>query len=207
MIASKVNEDAKLTTIPGNKSMQMRLFLNTVDSRLTPVVDSQRVNTIVTSNRVNSIIDNYATDERANSVLNDPTACRYIPKEITLENNATSLKIIVDAHIHQDADIRAFYAISDRTGFEPIFIPFPGFKNINQRGEIIQAENSDGRPDKIVPKDNDYGFEDKNAHFSEYTFTEDDLPSFRSYRIKIVLTSKSQVFVPRLRDLRVLALA
>ena len=207
LIASKVNEDAKLTTIPGNKSMQMRLFLNTVDSRLTPVVDSQRVNTILTSNRVNSIIDNYATDDRANSAVNDPTACRYISKEITLENNATSLKIIVDAHIHQDADIRAFYAISDRTGFEPIFIPFPGFKNINQRGEIIQAENSDGRPDKLVPKDNDYGFDDKIAHFSEYTFTEDDLPSFRSYRIKIVLTSKSQVFVPRLRDLRVLALA
>ena len=32
-------------------------------------------------------------------------------------------------------------------------------------------------------------------------------PSFRSYRIKIILTSTSQVYVPRVKDLRVIALA
>ena len=122
MIASKVNEDAKLTTVPGNKSMQMRLFLNTVDSRVS-VVDSQRVNTILTNNRVNTVIKNYATDNRANSAQNDPTACQYISKEINLEQNTTSLKVILDAHIHKDADIRA-HAISDRLGMEPIFTPF-----------------------------------------------------------------------------------
>ena len=43
--------------------------------------------------------------------------------------------------------------------------------------------------------------------FKEYTFTADRLPSFRNYRIKIVMTSNSQVYVPRMRDLRVIALA
>ena len=187
--------------------MQMRLYLNTVDSRVSPVVDSQRINTILTNNRVNSVIDNYATDDRANSAQNDPTACQYISKEINLENNATSLKILLDAHIHQNADIRAFYAISDRPGMEPIFTPFPGYKNLNQRGQIIQSENSDGLSDKMVGKSNDYGFDSSTLQFNEYTFTEDDLPSFRSYRIKIVMTSNSQVYVPRLKNLRVIALA
>ena len=37
MIASKVNEDANLTTVAGSKSMQYEdVALNTVDTRLTP---------------------------------------------------------------------------------------------------------------------------------------------------------------------------
>ena len=92
-------------------------------------------------------------------------------------------------------------------GFEPIFVPFPGYKNLNQRGEIIQPDKSDGQSDKFIEKVNDYGFVPQNLHFKEYTFTEDDLPSFKSYRIKIIMTSTSQVYVPRLKDLRAIALA
>ena len=50
MIASKVNENEKLDNIPGNKSMNMRLFLGTVDTRVSPVIDAQKVSVITTSN-------------------------------------------------------------------------------------------------------------------------------------------------------------
>ena len=43
--------------------------------------------------------------------------------------------------------------------------------------------------------------------FKEYSFTVDRLPTFRTYRIKLIMTSNSQVYVPRIRDLRVMALA
>ena len=43
--------------------------------------------------------------------------------------------------------------------------------------------------------------------FKEYTFTADQLPSFRSYKIKILMTSTSQVYVPVIKQLRVMALA
>lgn len=36
IIASKVNETNKLSTLPGNKSMNLRINLNSVDSRLRP---------------------------------------------------------------------------------------------------------------------------------------------------------------------------
>ena len=39
------------------------------------------------------------------------------------------------------------------------------------------------------------------------TFTVDRLPGFRYYRIKLLMTSNSQVYVPRIKALRVLALA
>ena len=44
-------------------------------------------------------------------------------------------------------------------------------------------------------------------NFKERVFTMNDLPSFKHYRIKLIMTSTDQVYVPRVRDLRVLALA
>ena len=147
------------------------------------------------------------TDERVIGIFSDPTACQYISKEIQLENGASSLKVLVAAHINKNSDIRAFYAINNKSGFEPIFIPFPGYANLNDRGEVISVQDNDGSSDKIVSDTNTYGFDSNEIQFKDYTFTADQLPAFRSYRIKIVLTSTNQVYVPRMKDLRVIALA
>ena len=69
------------------------------------------------------------------------------------------------------------------------------------------VNDNNGESDKLVPKTNAYGFDASSLQFKEYTFTADRLPAFRTYRIKIVMTSNSQVYVPRMRDLRVVALA
>jgi hypothetical protein len=207
MIASKVNETQYLSTLPGNKSMNLRVFLNTIDSRLSPVIDTQRVSVILTSNRVNSVITNYADDSRINSIFSDPTAFQYLSKEITLENPGTSIKILLSAYNNLYSDIRAFYAISENQNFNPIFIPFPGYENLNSRGQIIDIQDNNGHPDIFVPLTSNTGFSPTDVSFAEYTFTADQLPAFRSYRIKIIMTSTSQVYVPRLKDLRVIALA
>ena len=206
LIGSKVNEDQYLSNVKGSKSLNMRLFLNTTDTRVSPLIDGEASNIILTSNRVNSIITNYATDNRVNTITSDPTSCQYISKEMILENSGTSLKLLVAAHIHLDSDIRAFYAVNGKEGQEPIFIPFPGYTNLNSRGQVILAENNNGESDKFIPKTNSYGFGD-DVEFKEYVFTADNLPSFRSYRIKVLMTSTTQVFVPRVKDLRVIALA
>jgi len=208
MIASKVNEDAKLTNFTaGAKSLNMKLLMTTVDSRVSPVIDAERVSVILTSNRVNQVITNYATDGRVNKIDTDPTACQYVSKEITLENSASSIKILVAAHINLTSDLRAFYAIGNAPGFNPIFIPFPGYSNLNTRGQVIAQENNNGESDVFVPKTNTYGFSSDEIQFKEYVFTADQLPAFRSYRIKLLLTSTSQVYVPRIKDLRVISLA
>ena len=207
MIASKVNEDEQLATIVGGKSMQMRLFLNTTDTRISPVIDSQRVNAILTSNRVNNVISNYATDPRVNSDLEDPTAFQYLSKEIVLENPASSIKVIVAAHINEGSDIRAFFATNNKPGLNPVFTPFPGYGNLNKIGEVIAPENNNGESDSFITKSNTLAFDSHALDYKEYTFTINRLPSFRTYRIKLDLTSNSQCFVPRLKELRVIALA
>ena len=207
MIASKVNEDLQLTNIVGGKSMQMRLFLSSTDTRVSPVIDAQRVNTILTSNRVNNIISDYASDPRVNSATEDPTAFQYLSKEIVLENSASSIKVIVAAHVNQDSDIRAFFATNNKPGLVPVFTPFPGYKNLNARGEVIASENNNGESDTFITKSNTLAFENRALDYREYTFTIDRLPSFRTYRIKLALTSNSQCYVPRVKELRVIALA
>ena len=209
IICSKVNETNKLAalSLPGNKSMNLRINLDSVDSRVSPILDTQRISTILTSNRVNSVISNYATDNRVNSISEDPTSFQYLSKEIVLENPATSLKILVNAHVNLYSNIRAFYAISQTENFNPIYVPFPGYNNLNEKGQIINVADSDGLSDSYVPPSINVGFAPTEIEYKEYAFTADDLPSFKSYRIKIIMTSTNQVYVPRMKDLRVIALA
>jgi len=207
IICSKINETNKLSSLPGNKSLNLRITLDSTDSRVTPIIDTQRISTILTSNRVNSVISDYTTDNRVNTIGEDPTAFQYLSKEIVLENPATSLKILVNAHTNLYSNIRAFYAISETEDFIPIFVPFPGFNNLNERGQIIDIANNDGLSDVYVSPSTNVGFLPTEIEYKEHTFTADDLPSFKSYRIKLIMTSTNQVYVPRMKDLRVIALA
>ena len=205
LVCSRINETSQLTNLPGNRSLNMRLLLESTDTRLSPVIDSQRMSVILTSNRVNAPITDYITDSRVNSALDDPNAFQYVSKEIRLENSASSLKILLSAYITEYSDIRAFYALGESDNFTPIFVPFPGWDNLNDNGQIINPANNSGRSDAIVEKSTiispDY------VDHREYTFTADNLPAFRNYRIKLIMTSTSQVYAPRVRDLRVIALA
>ena len=207
LICSKINETNKLITLPGNKSLNMRISMNTVDSKVTPVIDTQRINTILTSNRVNNTIQNYTTDNRVNNIQTDPTAFQYLSKEIVLENSASSLKIILNAHINIYSEIRALYAISESQNFAPIYTLFPGYNNIDRNKQTINFEDSSGLSDTFIAKTNSLGFSPSDIEYKEYTFTVNQLPAFRSYRVKIILTSTNQVYVPRIKDLRVIALA
>ena len=206
-IFSKENEDAKLASLTGNKSLQMRLLLGTTNTKVTPQIDLQRCSLETFSNRINSEITNYATDPRVNSLFDDPSACQYISKEITLDSPASSIRIMLDAHVNQESDIRAFYSTSADPGFEPIFIPFPGYANLNTRGDIINEEDSNGTTNVFVEPSSRQGFKYEDFEFKEHVFEIDKLASFRSYRIKIVLASTSQVLVPKVKDLRVIAFA
>ena len=138
-------------------------------------------------------------------MTDDPTAFQYISKEITLENSATSLRVMMNAAMNPHTDIRAFYAISEDQNFDPVFTPFPGYNNINDRGEMIKLQDSDGLPDAYVPIQTVTSAEE--SMWSEYTFSSSELPTFKSYRIKFLLTSTSQVYTPSVKELRVIALA
>ena len=162
---------------------------------------------ILVPNRVDAPISNYKQDPRVNTLFDDPNACQYVSRENSLANSASSIKILLDAHINEFCDIRAYYAISTTPNFDPIFIPFPGYKNLDNNGQVISAAESDGLPDRLIPKVDAGGFNSNDVTFKEYEFNMEDLPQFKYYRIKFILTSTNQSYVPRVSNLRVITLA
>ena len=209
IIASRVNEtnNATITVLPGDRSFNMSLSLASNDSRVSPIIDTERMSAILTSNRVDKLISDFTTDNRVDTLEDDPSGAQYISKENTLETSATSIKIIVDAHINEYSDIRAFYAIGENPGFDPIFVPFPGFDNLNEKGQIISVEKSSGKTDVFVPPSEVRGFHPDDLQYKELTFTANDLQAFKSFRIKFVMTSTNQAYVPRITSLKVISLA
>jgi hypothetical protein len=207
MVASKVNESDKLSSLPGNKSFTVNLSLSSTDQRLSPVVDLDRLGMIFVSNRVNQPIDNYVTDNRVSTLNGDPSAFVYATNAISLESPASSIKILVAAHVNVYNDLRAFYAIVNDPLEELIYYPFPGYSNLTLSGEIIDKSMSDGTSDKFIQKVDNLNYGNNDSIFKDYEFTIDNLPSFRYFSIKLVGSSTNQAYPPRLKDLRVIALA
>ena len=209
LIASRVNETntSTLNVLPGDRSFTMELILFSANNQVSPVIDTQRMSAILTSNRIDNVISDVTEDARVDTLLDDPSAATYISKENVLETSATSIRIIVDAHVSETTDIKAFYAISESEGFEPIFEPFPGYDNLDENGRVKTSDKSSGRSDALISKSDSSGFEPEELEYKEYTFTANELPSFKSFRIKFLLTSTNQAFVPRLTSLKVIATA
>ena len=73
--------------------------------------------------------------------------------------------------------------------------------------QIFDSVQSDVLPYIIIHKTYVGGFKSHEVTFKEYEFNIDDLPEFKYYRFKFVLTSTNQTYVPRVSDLRVITLA
>jgi hypothetical protein len=208
IIASRVNERTFLNNImQGNKSLQMTLNLSTTNQYLSPVIDLDRVGMILTSNRVNSPVTDYVADERVSQLETDPNAFVYASTPIALEVPATSIKIIVSAHLNIYSDLRAMFAILKDVNEKPIYYPFPGSGNISGDGRTLNISNNNGRPDLPLKVTSKLGFQSEELAFNDYEFTINNLESFKYFSIKLIGSSTSQTYPPRLRDLRIIALA
>ena len=209
IIASKVNEQDKLTALPGGKSFTQELIFNTQDANVSPVVDLDRLSIITTTNRIDKPVSDYKTDSRVNSMLADPNAAIYITKVVQLENPATSLQVKFAAFRHNTNDLRVLYRLIRTDGViaDSPYELFPGFKNLTDTtgdgfgDQLINARDSDGTPDRFVPASRTL------KEFRDYQYTANDLVEFTGFQIKVIMAGTSQAYVPRIRDFRSIALA
>ena len=201
IIGAKINELARLTDFPGRKSFTMEFSLETADSKVSPMIDLDRVNIITTMDRINSKVSNYSTDLRVNSLDQDPSAAIYLSKPVQLEKPADGLRVMFDAYRHVTNDIRVMYRIfrPDAPSQYQLFELFPGYDNLDGDGVALDIAKNSGLPDKRVLPSN--GLND----FREYEYNAKDLPSYTGFQIKIIMTGTNFAFVPRLRDLRAIA--
>ena len=174
---------------------------------VSPIVDLDRIGVILTSNRINNPVDDWITDNRVNTVKDDPNSFVYVTKPVSLKSGATGIKIHMEGHINVTSDIRAFYGISDTPNEEFVYQPFPGYPNLFPTGQIIDPAKNSGLPDKVLPKTDVIAYTSEQVVWNDYEFTIDDLPTFRYFSIKLVGTGTNQAQPPRVKNLRVIALA
>ena len=208
LVASKVNEDAYLSNLPSNKSFTTTINLNSNDENLSPIIRlSSGSETEFVNHRLNSPIglENYDTDNRVDSILNDPHAAVYVSNTVRLKNPADSLKVILSAFRPESADFRVLYSLirPDSGEVSQAFELFPGYKNVTGVTgvgfAVVDESKNDGRPDTLVTPS---AFNE----FKEYEFTADGLPEFVGYTIKIVMSGTNQARPPRITELRTIAI-
>ena len=208
MICSKVNENARLSTLPQNKSFTLGFRLETSDPNLSPRVDTLNAQVILERSRINQPISDYVKDDRSNQATSDPHAAVYISNRVDLKNPATSLKLLVAAYRHPSADFRVLYQLFREDGAETelSYELFPGFDNLEDTDgdgfgdKVIDLAKNSGKPDAFVsPSELD--------EFKEYQFTVDNLDEFTGFKFKIVMSGTNEAFPPRLKDIRAIALA
>ena len=199
MIASPINETNELSSL---RSYQTELTLKSDTTSLSPILDLDRSTVVTISNRLNNVdssSDVYPTSEYVSSELaeGDQNAAIYITKQVTLENLATSLKVLFAAHRPATNDIKVMYKILGVD--ESVDFPSLGYTYFN----------TDGSADTTAQPSADIN------DFQDYLYTAgitDDgigipLPEFISFQIKIIMQGTNTAVPPRIKDLRILALA
>ena len=107
-------------------------------------------------------------------------------------------------------DVRAFYAIQNDINESVIFTPFPGYANLDTgrtSGRIKDPSANNGTPDVELKKNDYHSYIPGPRAFKEIEWTVDELPAFKIFRIKLIMTSTNQAIVPVIQDLRAIALA
>jgi hypothetical protein len=207
IICSQINETNELS---GNKSLRFDTILTSTKDSISPVVDlgigqmgvicvANRINKVDSSSDVGTITNSTTTFKDSTQPKGDNNTAIYMTRQINLKQEATAIKVIVDASVQSEAALETYYKIAQSNSE----IPFEDVEWV--------AFNTGGAPDIVTPISS--SIED----FREYEFTagkNDDvatttlpLAGFGSFAIKIVMKSLNTSKPPILRDFRALALA
>src|SRR5210317_802832 len=186
-VMSEINETNEMS---GSKSFWTILEFSTTNTKLSPVLDTQRMSAFVISNRLNNPTTgntpNYVADT-AN--IGTSTAAVYLTKSITLENASTSLDVRLSQNVRSSSNVKVYFRVSGPDEVRNIedlnWTPF----------------NSDGSEDTTVTPAED------DTTFKEYKYSASNIHDFTSFQIKIVLTGSVSSYPPIVKDMRAIALA
>ena len=112
MVASEINETNE--TITGGKSFYTILELSTTNTKLSPVLDTQRMSVFTIQNRLNS-----PTSSNTPSFVSDTAKTGsssgiaiYCTKPVILENNSKALDIRLTANIRATSEVEMYFRTS-----------------------------------------------------------------------------------------------
>lgn len=191
-IYSYSNEQAELG---GDKSLTVRAGMMTQTSTVSPVIDTRKCSIIAIANDVN----NDTTDEDGN---NGSAASKYISRRVVLDDgqDAEDLKVYLSNQIPVNCDVKVygkFQEATDPSNFDDLdWIELeavnPPFNNTAKSGYVEYQY--------VIPTAN------KNAGVLEYTVGSATYSGYKSFAVKVIPLSTNSSVVPRVRELRAIAL-
>jgi hypothetical protein len=160
----------------------MELDFNSEKTHLSPVVDLEKAAIITTAN----VYNNATPSEQ----IGGECVANYITKVARLDKSASGLKVMLAANTWTSSTIKVMYKL----------VP------VGYAGSLDDLDfaffNTDGRPDSgVINPQNDL------FTFTDYEYSIDDVEEFDAFQIKISLVGYQQPYIPRVKDLRGIALA
>ncbi|MDP7367039.1 MAG: hypothetical protein QGH83_07245, partial [Candidatus Pacebacteria bacterium] len=123
---------------------------------------------------------------------------RYITRRVTLEDgfDAQDLKVFVNAYKPKDTDIKVYYRVHNADDSE----------DFETKPYVLMTQQTDSN--KISANESDiheYAFKSPNDVIT-YTSNSVTYDKFKTFAIKIVLGSASSSIIPKIKDLKAIAL-
>ena len=194
MVANVANETANLAS--GTRSATYRVKMTNSSSKVTPIVDTQRISLVLTNNMVDdqaSVVTagknvplNYVSEDDASG--DGSMLSKHITIPVTLAEEAVGLKILFAANRPSVANFDVYVRVHN-----------------GSTDSIFTSQWSPINPENYPPSD------DNPDVFREYTYLDGGLggtnDAFNTFQVKIVFRSTNSAKVPVIKDLRVIAMA
>ena len=188
VVASDINQSNEM--VGKNKSLFVTGSLTTTNTKLSPIIDTQRVSMITIQNRVNSPTNgntpNFKDDEQPSG---SSSAAIYCTRPIVLDNPSTALEVRLTSNVRSDAEVEVYFRITSADEVRNV-------KDLNWT-----PFNTAGEEDTTVAP------AESNDIFKEYKYSASALTEFSAFQLKIVMKATNSSHAPRVKDLRGLALA
>ena len=184
----------------GNPSNQVDITLSTSSEYLSPVIDVDRTHTIAVENIINA--NSYGETNSTGGLITN----KYLSKVVTLAQgqDAEDINLVITSYRPPQSNVKVYMRMSHAEDFEPI----------SQRN-WFEMNYDDASIYSSVANQNDfkeYVFNIPTANLTSanvYTYTNSSnttFSGFKQFQVKIGLVSDDPAYVPRVADLRILAL-
>lgn len=180
----------------GIESLNLDISFTSTNPNISPVLDTDFMSCHTVSHRINSVNSSSNTGtmteyKPSTEASGDNNAAIYMTREIRLEVPATALRTMFAGVVEDECDIEVLYKTLPE-GSEEIF------SNIGW--EFYNFDGSRSVPDISIPDSNN------GSEFYDRLYTQNDLPEFSSFAIKIVMKSTNITKTPKIRDFRTIAM-
>ena len=111
MVASEINETNE--SISGGKSFYTILEMSTTNTKLSPVLDTQRMSAFTIQNRLNNPSSSNTPDFVSDTTnTGTSSAAVYCTKPVLLENNSKALDIRLTANIRATSEVEMYFRVA-----------------------------------------------------------------------------------------------